>query len=1311
MTPVHELKKQAQLETPLLLFECRLKDGTVERWSTNEVTIDGDHYDARVIRHSLFEMRLGSDEGIDASSRIAVVLANVDSRFSQLERTTGWKGAKLTVRFVFYDLKNRAALSEPIALFLGSANPPEEITESEIKLSFANRLNLQRVMIPPARIQPRCPWIFPATAEQRVEAVDGGEHGVYSRFHACGYSADQPGGCGNLNAGSAFTSCGYTKRECDERGMYREDSLGRKTGRFGGFQFLPPSTLVRPHGERSLRTGETIENLARANDAVPIIYGTAWYRPPVVFARNDGNLTHCEALLGQGRMEAVHKVVVNGVEIPLGVAGKDMGATGWYNVVSLGTRDGGFNLNFADETGKPLGDPHGSLAILAVAVPNRVANGESIPKVEVLADGVQIERFDASGQSMGAAFSRNPAWILLDVLRRCGWMKSEIQIGSFAASAATCEELIPARDALGVETQTPRFECNTALTQRHSGAEIVRGIRTSCALVLTFDGAGKLELFPESTLASQQPIPRESGNSDAPLDGGWPAYEFGDGLNAISGILRTDGGEPRLRLWSRSSSEQANRVSVEFQNAFNEYQQDSISVVDLDDVLATGQELAATLPAVGLPHLDQAARIARFHLLKSLRGNQFIEFETSVQALGLRCGDIITISYVKEGLDRHPFRVVKLSPSTNFETVRITAQWHEDAWYGILSGDSSIDTDRERRNGRFASVPRPIAGRRINDRGEQEFDLEEIAVPQADGTVALQLQVGFTPPSVPGAGVLSTPLVGLSPGVVTTGGGLPGGTSYYYAVSALNQDGVESELSFTVRATVPVGTDTNKVILKGISAPPGATGLRVYRGETPSQLLRICENAPRSSQFTDDGMVSVPIPPPDPNYDHANFHWRMELSPEVEATIAGASHIGNNLLAMLPNEFRGAVVRVTSGLGKGQERVVLSNDGTTLTLATKWSVIPDAASRFTIAEASWRFGGASRNDNVVFEVLNRSDTVVQISGRAANAQDTESATEISPLHRYRIGGGDGGVTDADTPPAPAFALSTSGRGHLELLGIGFEDLTNTRTVTAATLTLHYWNELLGGTLFALAAPADSVGEWLVFEGAGPAAENDVIQIGAEIMRVLEIAGGGTLYRVEWAACGSSSEEHDAGSFVWHLSRHVVVAPFPRDFFGSPASGAYVLSIPFRDARIAAAEFYATNSRGDSPTVLASYAGLVGGGLRTLSGGQYSIQLMGEPALEANVAPPLVVEEARSVGDVFATLAESPVGGPVKAKLRVNGASYCDLMIPPGSRYSPAVSGTELAPLEGGSELTLDVIEIPQGAGSRPGRNLTVTIRL
>src|SRR6185436_17252536 len=154
-------------------------------------------------------------------------------------------------------------------------------------------------------------------------------------------------------------------------------------------------------------------------------------------------------------------------------------------------------------------------------------------------------------------------------------------------------------------------------------------------------------------------------NSTEVLNGGWPAYEFSDGSAEFSGILRKPGGEPAIRLYAASGSDLPNRLTVEFQDEYNEYQQDGLSLVDVDDALLTQREVTAGYSALGLPNFDQATRILDLQLAKSTVGNSFIELETTVRGVGLTPGDLITVTYLKEGLLRQPFRVVRLSASQN----------------------------------------------------------------------------------------------------------------------------------------------------------------------------------------------------------------------------------------------------------------------------------------------------------------------------------------------------------------------------------------------------------------------------------------------------------------------------------------------------------------------------------------------------------------------------------------------------------------------------------------------------------------------
>src|ERR1035441_2454131 len=540
MQTIFDLKEQAVTDTPLLLFDCVLSDGTTEHWSTHGVTVGGVAYGARVLGHNVFALQASSDQGADGVPKISLVLANADSHCSEIERETGWKGARLTSSLVFYDLRNAAPLTDRSVIFQGICNPPDQILEATLQITATNRMNLQRLSMPQVRIQRRCPWDFPSDEEQRTEAVDGGASGKYSRYYRCGYSPGVAGGTGALDGSALFTGCSYTRTDCQARGMFNN---------FGGIEFVPPAISVRAYGSKSSQTSAVSLNTAQYNDFVPMIYGTAWYNPPVVFGRNDGNLTRMEVLLGLGEIQGVLTVLVSGVEIPVGVSGTDMTGTGWYNVQTLGTRSGAFDNNFLDGSGQPAGDPYGSMAYLSVVVPNRINNGTDLPKVTVLVQGLKLPVYGADGSYISDQFTNNTAWVLLDILRRAGWSLTEIDVTSFAAAAAYCDEAIAALDLYGNAIQLPRFQCNLVLETCTTAGDPVRGVRNSSRLMLTYGTNRALELQVENSLALELPAKPAWSNSALPLDGGWPSYEFGDGSNGFSGLMRKPSGEPSFRVY------------------------------------------------------------------------------------------------------------------------------------------------------------------------------------------------------------------------------------------------------------------------------------------------------------------------------------------------------------------------------------------------------------------------------------------------------------------------------------------------------------------------------------------------------------------------------------------------------------------------------------------------------------------------------------------------------------------------------------------------------------------------------------------
>lgn len=1304
MPSPYSIKDQTILETPILLFDCTLPSGDVERWSTHQVTFDGQDYTPRVLAHNAFDMRLAGEDGIEAVSRVAVTLANADSHVSQLERNGGLKGARVHVRFVFFDLKTGVAASDPVTLFRGTANPPDELAEATARLSFINRLSPQRMLMPNIRIQRRCPWNFPANAGERAEAPSGLERGKHSPVFRCGYSPDQPDGVGNLNnENQPFTTCDYTRASCEQRGMFNQDSADRTTSRFGGLGFVPASVLVRGTGDSGYKVSDPVENEARYNDFVPMVYGTAWYEPPIAFARNDGNLTRMQVLLGLGDIQGVTKVIVNDVEIPLGQTGLNMTGTGWFNVVSLGNRTGNFDLNFTSANATPLGDPYGSMAYLSVVVPNRISDGRRLPRVKVLMEGLRLSRYNADGGYRDEAFSNNPAWVILDLLHRAGWQNNEIDFATFAQTADHCDELIDSHDLHGNPIQIPRFQTNLVLRRRRSLAEILRGVRNAAGLHLGYGPTGLLQLKLESKIGITQSVKPAGSNATTQMFNGWPAYEFGDGTNSTTGILRKENGQPAIRFWSRSTADSPNRFSAEFQDAFNEYQQDSLSLVEAADARRIGQEIAGSYNVIGLANFDQAARILRLQLDKSLQGNTYVEFETSVRALGVRPGDLITLTYAKEGFERQLFRVLQVSPRESYATATITAQIHNEDWY-LQGADLAFGGSRETSAG--LGLPRPLVGTSLDSDGQPQFGVEEIP-----GDPSSRMRVEFHPPAKPANSGASIPVVSLTPEVETAGGTLPGGQSLYYAISAVDSDGQESRLSFLMRATLPQTTDTNMVRLTGLSFSSGTASFKVYRGPNPQQLLRLAENQPVAGTFEDTGLAPELIPPPDPNFHDARFYWRFEAHPEVVANLFAANQIGKQELNWTTDQFKGMIVRLTRGLGAGQERVIEANDTQRLSVTPPWDITPDATTRFVIAANGWQFGAASATSPVEFDVPAYRGYTIQITGRAANVNGQESAPELSPVTRYQLGGSASGG-DGDRPPQPSFALEVMGDGSLLLSSVGYSTLENTRTVSAGTLNLFVWSERNEDAPPRLKEELTLAGTTFEFEVEPPLEsrpeEGTRLQIGNEIVVVQSVDAG--VYTIARAAYGSDAAAYDAGTSFYPLERKSYVVPFVRDFFGSPAADTFNYPVYLPDVRVGAADFFVTNSFGDSDRQENAYSDRADLGLRTLSGGQLTFQFEGPLAIGSSLTPPLIAERDQAIRNIQAVVAEAPTGGDVVVRILHDDQPYVELTIADGAIASPVRDGFGLPPIGNEDRLTMEIVNVPPSNAGTPGRDLTVILR-
>jgi hypothetical protein len=368
---------------------------------------------------------------------------------------------------------------------------------------------------------------------------------------------------------------------------------------------------------------------------------------------------------------------------------------------------------------------------------------------------------------------------------------------------------------------------------------------------------------------------------------------------------------------------------------------------------------------------------------------------------------------------------------------------------------------------------------------------------------------------------------------------------------------------------------------------------------------------------------------------------------------------------------------------------------------------PDATSFFVVAENSWRPGATGISSPIAIDLPERIGAGVEISARAANAAGDEAAYALSPLTRWVLGESGGLAADSGVPPAPIFGLilSPTTGGVVDLGASAFTTLVNTVSIIAGTYTFHYYDEVNGVAPLALTAPIAVADTGIAF--GGTFAPGVLIQIEQEIVQVTGTNPDNSSI-VARGAQGTSAAAHALPLSAYQLSENVVIVPFIKSFFGSPASGDWKYSVTLPNVRLASAELYMTNALGAGAVTVNPYTGTIDSGLRTLGGGQYSFQISGYLAIQTNAAPAVVVDSDRSVRDIYGIVGTAPTGAPIVLQINRNGAVYVTAQIPAGATISNVVGGFGLPALRSGDILSLNI----EGVGTTvPGSDLTLVMRL
>ena len=268
-------------------------------------------------------------------------------------------------------------------------------------------------------------------------------------------------------------------------------------------------------------------------------------------------------------------------------------------------------------------------------------------------------------------------------------------------------------------------------------------------------------------------------------------------------------------------------------------------------------------------------------------------------------------------------------------------------------------------------------------------------------------------------------------------------------------------------------------------------------------------------------------------------------------------------------------------------------------------------------------------------------------------------------------------------------------------------------MASGTLDVFYWDELQTPSPFSLANRMDTASSTVSLAQMATPFIGEVLQVGTELMSVVSVNSASNTYSVARQAFGTSASEHNVNDSVLFLDASAVVLPFSTNFFDNKSSINYLHTFNLPDVRICAAQFYVTNAFGDSQTRQVAYTSGTDGGLRTLSGGQFSIQVSGYLATQQNAAPPLLIQATHAVRDIRAAVGQAPAGYDIAIDLLQNGVLFCSVLIQDGESNStlPPINGVVLPPLTALDTLIINVtLTATSQTPINPGRDLTLTVR-
>ena len=499
-----------------------------------------------------------------------------------------------------------------------------------------------------------------------------------------------------------------------------------------------------------------------------------------------------------------------------------------------------------------------------------------------LNDSVGNGTYDSGGVShkYDLAFSKNPAWNLMDVLIQTTWRYIELDIQTFFDAATFCAVTISFTNIFGNAGTHPRYEIGFTLAKPMNTSQLIRRIRASCRGLLRPNDTGQLQLLIEQTLAGQQPAAISGSNWNTAIESKNAAGATTDGFVAYkfdyNSILRERGSKSSsLKITQSPIENTPNKIRVPYTEQELQFTPDSATVLDDKDIDRIDQEVDGTpsIQAIGILSFDQAIRTAAFIFARNYRGNnrsaatagdtggtfQF-NLTTSFKAQHLRIGHIVLVDYpqltLNASLESPPAtpidgflaKVLAIKPATNFERAQIKVAYHNDDWYVDTFGQENSPTASGLFRDRLVrpALPwlpneeTPITNNPLWSVTALGFSIKQVYESGADNRSIPKVVIrGQLPVNTFAGNGLNPPAIALQGTTAPSGGTIEAGVKYYALVVAKDTNGKltpPSDPDAPCEIVVPAGANTATITIPITEWRVGTTDYEIFVGNLRHKL-------------------------------------------------------------------------------------------------------------------------------------------------------------------------------------------------------------------------------------------------------------------------------------------------------------------------------------------------------------------------------------------------------------------------------------------------------------------------------------------